>query len=306
MHNLIFCLTFVICTLTSVFTVNAQEEYAESQLPLFDSIAIEKLSGTSDTYVVQHPVINMVSIQKSSPKKGSYTVDQAGKDFLGDISSLFLGGIIFMSSSTDKDYVFNASIDCMHQWLIWEIEMFCTGELHKEKHREKNMDGSVSVNTTKTKEMYWENGAIALLSEAGIPIGRFEVALYPGADSQFREQYPAAFDPLLNSNSIFYRNKYQEQIIKSQLVEYAVVGVLRNEPFMLISNRDSRKTWLYMKDRLAGIFQADFNDLPLGRKQYVIPYLLVNKGLDNQHLPDLIRLAMVSRYLTTTVNRRNY
>jgi hypothetical protein len=207
--------------------------------------------------------------------EGKYTTKDATKDFGADIVESFLGGFFQTTTSRDMNWLISGQIECEHDWLNWEIEMYCSGELHKEKVREENMDGSKSVNTVKTIVIDWDSGANAFIIENEKTIGQFFVISRPRRDSLFYNANKDVFDEhkyLLKSvyKNKYYSGKFYTKMLNYNLNEYAVVGKFRDEKFVLIANGVSRNMWFFINDNLVCVFQPDLDDFPIRKNDRII------------------------------------
>jgi hypothetical protein len=297
--------------LLSVISMSLKAQINTSNL---DSIPFTKSQKTSNLYEFNHPALSWGRIGYKKPVKvdeGKYTTKDAAKDFGADIVESFFGRFYQTSTSKDMNWLIRGQIECEHEWLNWDIEMYCSGELHKEKVREENMDGSKSVNTVQTAVIDWDSGVIAFITENEKTIGQLLVISRPRSDSLFYNANKDVFDEpktLLKSTykNKFYSRKYYTDALNRNLNEYAVVGKFRDEKFVLIANGVSRNMWFFIDDELVCVFQPDLDfrlPFPIRKNDRTEPYILVDGQVSDNELVDWYRLALVSKYLSETINK---
>jgi hypothetical protein len=90
-------------------------------------------------------------------------------------------------------------------------------------------------------------------------------------------------------------------------VDFAIIGRLRGNNFVLLYNGQLWQSWLLDPDRLRMIFDADIDDLPMtSKKDRLAPILKCNKPFSDLEKLDMMRMAMLSRYMSKTVNRDSF
>ena len=311
-RNLINLGTLLLMFSCAVISLSSKAQINTSYL---DSIPFTKSKKTYNLYEFNHPALAWARIGYKEPVKvdeGKYTTKDATKDFGADIVESFFGRFYQTSTSRDMNWLIRGQIECEHEWLNWDIEMYCSGELHKEKVREENMDGSKSVNTVQTAVIDWDSGVIAFITENEKTIGQLLVISRPRSDSLFYNANKDVFDEpktLLKSTykNKFYSRNYYTEALNHNLNEYAVVGKFRDEKFVLIANGVSRNMWFFIDDELVCVFQPDMDfslPFPIRKNDRTEPYILIDSQISEAQLVDWYRLALVSKYLSGTINKR--
>ena len=301
----------ILIFLMSVISLSLKAQINTSHL---DSIPFTKSKKTSNLYEFNHPALSWGRIGYKKPVKvdeGKYTKD-AAKDFGAYIAESFFGRFYETTTSRDMNWLIRGQIECEHEWLNWDIEMYCSGELHTEKVREENMDGSKSVNTVQTAVIDWDSVVNVFITENEKTIGQLLVISRPRSDSLFYNANKDVFDEpktLLKSTykNKFYSRKYYTDALNHNLNEYAVVGKFRNEKFVLIANGVSRNMWFFIDDELVCVFQPVLHDIrlriPIKKNDRTTPYILVDGQVTDNELVDWYRLALGSKYLSRTINK---
>ncbi|RLD20170.1 MAG: hypothetical protein DRI71_10745 [Bacteroidetes bacterium] len=292
--------------LLSVAVISSSAQINTSNL---DSIPFIKAKKMSNVYEFNHPALTWARF--SSPKaekvdQGRYTTKEAAKDFGADIAEAFFGGFWETTTSREMNWLITGQIVCEHDWLNWDIELYCSGELHKEKVREENMDGSKSVNTIKTIVVDWQGSVNGFLTENEKTIGQFLIISRPRSDSLFYNANKDVFNETKTILKSVYKNKYYTEALNRNLNEYAVVGKFRDERFVLIANGVSRNMWFFINDNLVCVFQPDLDDLLIRKKDRIMPYILVDGQVSDTELVDWYRLALVSKYLGRTIGKASF
>ena len=298
--------TVILIFVLSVISLASKAQINTSHL---DSIPFSKPRVFFRQYEFNHPVLKEVKISLPKIKKadkGNYSSKDAAKDFTADIAASIFGGVFTPTTSRELNWLIEGKIKCNHEWLNWDIELYCSGELHKEKVRVKNDDGSKSVQTIKTIILDWDSGATGFIIENEKSIGKFLVIRQPRWDSLFYKANKDVFDEpkvLLKSAN---KNKFYNSLLNNNLPEYAVVGMFRDEKFVLIANGVSRNMWFFINDKLVCVFQPDLDNLSIRKKDRIMPYILVDGQVSDAELVDWFRLALVSKYLSTAIGRDSY
>jgi hypothetical protein len=275
----------------------------------FDSIPFSKPKRFFKIYEFNHPVLNKTSIsskQLKRAKNNKYSTKEAAKDLAGDFTVALFGGFIEVASSKGVEWLMSGTIHCNNEWLNWDIETYCRGELYKEKIREENMDGSKSVTTIKNVTMDWAGGASTFIIENEKAIGEFMLIRRPRNDILFYEANRDVFDEPKVLLKSAYKNIYYTNVLNRNLTEYALVGSFRNENFVLIANGRTRKMWFFVNNRLVCLFQPDLDDLEIRKKDRIMPYILIDSQITDSQLVDWFRLALVSKYLSTTIGKNSF
>jgi hypothetical protein len=287
--------------LLSVISMSLEAQINTSNL---DSIPFTKAKKMSNLYEFKHPALPWARISQSTTKKvdkGEYKGRDAAKDFGADIAESLFGGFLNTSTSREMNWLIRGQIESEHEWLSWDVEIYCSGELHKEKVKVKDTDGSTSVSTTKTIIIDWESGASGFIMENEKTISQFIVIRRPRYDSLFYKANKDVFDEPKTSLKSVYKNEFYTTALNLDLNEYAVVGKFRDEKFVLIANGVSRNMWFFINDELVCVFQPDLDELMIRKKDRIMPYILVDSEVSEAELVDWYRLALASKYLSKAI-----
>ena len=75
----------------------------------------------------------------------------------------------------------------------------------------------------------------------------------------------------------------------------------------MLYNSELWQSWLFDQDRLKMIFDADIDDYPrIAKKDRLVPSMKCNQPYTIMQKFDMMRMAMMSRYLSTTLSRSTY
>lgn len=232
--------------------------------------------------------------------KGSYNTQDALEDIGADIAASLVGGFLNITTGREMNWLIRGEIVCPSKLLNWNIEIYGYGELFKEKERVKDMEGNSSVTTHKYARIYWDEGASGFIIENEKTIGQFLVFTRPRDDSLFYNENKDVFDlPKIQLVSAY--SKHYNEDLNQNITEYAVVGKFREEEFALIANGETRNMWFFINNNLVCVFQPDLDELGIRKKDRIKPYILIDGRVTNNELVDWFRLAMVSKYLSTTI-----
>jgi hypothetical protein len=107
---------------------------------------------------------------------------------------------------------------------------------------------------------------------------------------------------------------YREGDIEKYYNDYGVIGEFRKEPFVIVFNGDLGKSWFYMENDLKMIFYNDLDDFFTSWQETIFskknptptPYIHFIKPYSTMEKFDMMRLAMVSRYLTKITSKGKY
>jgi hypothetical protein len=221
---------------------------------------------------------------------------------VGNFSLTLITGFGF-NSSADGYWKVSGTIQCNDTLPYWSVFLYCGGRIDKTRERVKDEDGSWSVETQKTNYFFWNEDAGGIIIEGLDTIGNFFINMDPAKNELF--------------------NKWSANILSQQKVEsgtgsgstaipiiynatgkdYEVSGKFRNTNFTLIQNGNNRKVWIFIDNLLVGVFQGDI-DYPGVKKKYRnSPFILVENDTIVVKKRDIIRLAVMSRYLNNYLSR---
>lgn len=292
----------IIILLLSVIVISVNAQINTSN---FDSIplSIKNSWDIFQQYEFNHAVLPQVRI--SLPKarmvdKGSYNTRNAAKDFGADIAANILGGSLNLSTGREMNWLIRGKIVCPNKLLNWDIEIYGYGELVKIKERVQDIEGNKSVTTHKYARIYWDEGASGFLMENEKTIGQFLVFTRPRDDSLFYNANRDVFD-LPKTLLVSAYNKHYNDDLNQNIPEYAVVGKFREEEFVLIANGETRNMWFFINNKLVCVFQPDLDELGFRKKDRIEPYILIDEKVTEDELVDWYRLALVSKYFSTTI-----
>lgn len=294
---------FHLIVFSTLFIVD-QPLFAQESFGEFDQVFISKPKISKFLYEIQDPKIAAITIKdkktKRSPVSSGEVLGDAGRGAL----ALFAGGLFTFGSSTDVFWNVRGELICNNEEMNWEVSLFCPGVLEKNKQRVSNDDGSYSVDTEKMAYLNWHKESTGIILEKGDTIGRFIIIMDPRTNplvsqwniAPYRDQ-PSRYNPEV-------KKIFGMSFNTNLSVDFGIIGKLRGQNFVLLYNGDLWQSWLFDQDRLRMIFDADIDDLPMiTKKDRLVPLLKLNQPFTDIEKHDLIRLAMVSRFMAKNVNQ---
>jgi hypothetical protein len=257
----------------------------------FDSLAISKTKKTK--YRLAHPVLTSMQLKTKTPKRSSYTLNQAVGDGIGKLFTAILPGL---TSSEEMNWELQHEIETNIDNLSWKLKMYCPGELEKTTERVRNSDGSKSVNVERQAILFWERGSSAILLEKEDTIGSFMVSVNPG-DSLFRKTSDLFPVP---STAVSRESRWQQGPAPK---DFVLAGMFRNEPLQIFFDARSLKAWIYRNQKLQAVFQSDVIETGKPSLRRTAPlHLLSRPGVSEKELTDCLLLAGLSQLVATSVN----
>lgn len=272
----------------------------------FDSMKISKPKTSKFLYKFNDPVLSSITIKSSSPKRSKVSSGEVLGSVGRSAAALFSG--ISFSSTKEVFWNLKGKLVSNNENLSWEVNLYCPGILEKNKERVKNEDGGYSVETDKVAHLNWHEEATGIILENGDTIAKFIIIMDPRTnplvskwnEAPYRQRH-ARYNPPPQ------KNRWYMPSFSYLSVDYAIVGRLRGEGFVLLNNGELWQSWLFDQDRLKMIFDADIDDYPkIEKKDRLVPSMKCNLPFTIMEKFDMIRMAMMSRYLSTTLSRSTY
>jgi hypothetical protein len=203
------------------------------------------------------------------------------------------------TTSTDVNWKISGIVSCNDSLPDWEINLFCEGNVRKERERVKNDDGSWLVERNVINEFYWDKDASGVLIENNDTIGFFSIVLNP-RENEFFKSFP---DEVFTHRDTTGKKKFRISVSWKPAagIDFGIIGNIRGKNFTQIGNGTERKLWVYVEDRLGGMLQMDINSPGIAKKYRIQPYILVNSDLTDQKRNDLYRLAVAGRVVNLSI-----
>ncbi len=199
------------------------------------------------------------------------------------------------TTSTDVNWKISGIIACNDSLPDWTLNLYCPGNVRKERERVKNDDGSWSVERNVINEFYWDKDASGVIIEDADTIGFFSIVLNP-RDNEFFKSFP---DAVFSRPDTLSKKKFRITVSWKPTpgIDFGIIGTIRGRDFVQIGDGTARKLWIYSGDMLGGMLQMDINSPGIAKKYRIQPYMLVNRDLSAQDRSELFRLAVVGRIL---------
>ena len=120
-----------------------------------------------------------------------YKTDPIFKDIGNGILTALTG--IGFSTTTDVNWKVSGMINCNDTLPDWTVNLFCQGNIEKNRERIVNEDGSKSVETNVLNIFYWEKNASGILIESKDTIGFFSIIMNPCENKLIESWCPYVF-----------------------------------------------------------------------------------------------------------------
>jgi len=206
------------------------------------------------------------------------------------------------TSSHEVIWKVDGRIECNDALPEWDIKLFCEGNLIKDRERVRDSDGSLSVETNKTKVLFWDKNATGAILEGADTVGFLLIVMDPLQNSQLKPWAAEIFSQRNNQPLPASKNQWILNPNYYRDVDYGIVGIFRDKKLAIISNGSIFKTWIYMQNEFKCIFRADLDDNRISKKNRVMPYLLIDKNIPDTERRDLSRLAIMSRFINQVIS----
>jgi hypothetical protein len=264
----------------------------------FDTVAWVRVGVFSDKYRFAYPTEMEIKLQEKPADLVKYKASPVFGN-IGNTALTVLTGIGFVSSS-EVNWKLSAVIKCNDALPDWKIDLFCEGELEKDRERVRNDDGSWSVETVKTATYFWERNSTGIIMEGSDTIGFFKIVLNPEQDSTLAPYAKYFFLPSkeqteTNSSRI---TRIIEQYSLSR--DYGITGVFRGRSFAMISDGSEYLAWGLMDGHYSFKHLFDDGDSFTKSKARANPRVLISRDTDMYGRSDFFRLAMTNLFLTRT------
>ena len=272
-----------------------------------DSVFISKPKRNKLLYGFNDPILSSIVIKEKSMKRSSVS----SSEVLGNVGrgalALFAGPSFTFGSAKDVFWNLRAELESNNENLSWEINLYCPGVLEKNKQRVTNDDGSFSVDTEKTAYLNWHEESTGIILEHGDTIAKFIIIMDPSTNPLLSQWNEAPYRPQASRYKSPNQKVFGMTFSANFYVDFAIIGRLRGNNFVLLYNGQLWQSWFFDPDRLRMIFDADIDDLPMtSKKDRLAPILKCNKPFSDLEKLDMMRMAMLSRYMSKTVNRDSF
>jgi hypothetical protein len=222
------------------------------------------------------------------------------RDFGNEMLTLATG--FNFSSSNDVIWKVDGRIECNDALPEWNIILFCEGNLIKDRERVRDSDGSLSIETNKTKVLFWDKNATGSILEGADTVGFFLIIMDPRQNTLLKPWAAEIFSQRNDQPMPASKNQWILNPGYYRDVDYGIIGTLRDKKLAIISNGSIFKTWIYMQNEFKCIFRADLDDNRISKKDRVMPYLLIDKNIPDTERLDLLRLALMSRLVNKAMS----
>jgi len=261
----------------------------------FDTVFITKPSRDFCLYkVTDYNRVKEIQFQGKSPEIIHYNVNPVLRDIGGNVMTAITG--IGFGSSLAANWRVDGKIIGNDALPDWNVSLFCEGSLEKNRERVREDDGSWSVETEETCILYWDKNATGIIMEGADTVGFFLIRMNPREDTLLHTCSATAFPQQTNGKP--KKMKWSCSWIPVPGIDYGIIGIFRKEKFVIITDGTARKAWIFEDNALKCVFRHDLDKRGLLKKYLIKPCLLMDKNTSASERQDLLRLAIMSRYLS--------
>jgi len=293
-------LSVIICYFIS-FPISAQEELQD-----FVSVFITKPKKTKFQYAFNDQALKTIKIRDNNyverPKLPGDGLRDLGRNAVTEFAGSFLGSI---STATEVTCNPRGMLICNNTSLNWEVHLYCPGIMQTAREKE---DEGISVSSYTT--MWWKKEAIGIILDSGDTIGTFKIISEPRTDPRLSQWNDLPFR--LQAHRYKVPDKKRIGVSLENLADYyrdfGTIGDLRGEKFTLLFNGELNQSWLFMQDSLVMLFNEDIDDfsLYLNKDTRILPNILWKQPESISKKYDLMRMALVSRYLSKILSKGGF
>jgi len=291
-------LSIIICSLL----LFQAEGFSQNVASKGDKITINKPSKWKRNYVINAAGLTKVVIKKGKPKRTHSSFEELPPDLNLDYNASFGDGNIGIQWSRPDIFRLKSTLDCNSDALSWHTHLYCPGIMEKTRNFQKMEGGGRTITGGKNIYLYWNLHSNGFIIENQDTICCFIISMNSRSDSALipfsREVYSGSVSPLKSSS----KNRGYLERISSPVKEFGIYGTFRQKDFALLTNGLTYQSFIYLDKHPASVFQSDIDFQQMLKKaDRIQPYLLPGAEKDENTLQDLLRLALLSRYLTTTL-----
>ncbi|MBN1388200.1 MAG: hypothetical protein JW965_07120 [Bacteroidales bacterium] len=291
-----FCQLFLILTgilLTSFI-------HGQSGFINVDSIAVNKIKASFGSYQFSDNGENVIHLGTINTELVQYKTNPIFRDMGGGIMTALTG--IGFGSSTEVNWKTSGIIKSDDMTADWIVSLFCEGSIEKERERIENDDGSWSVEVIETYLYYWDENAGGIIIENDDTIGFFAIITNP-CENEMLKTWAVDIFPQSQVGKNKPKIRWEVFWRPSPGADYGIIGRLRDNDFAMIRNGTDRKVWIYVNNLFTCMFQSDLDYPGMAKKYRILPYLLINKNIPGEDRPDLYRLSIMSRIISSALSR---
>lgn len=255
------------------------------------NIPLYKFYFNGDKEIQYGQIISELVHYKSSP---------IFKDIGNGILTALTG--IGFSTTTDVSWRISGAIKCNDMLPDWNVNLFCEGNIEKNRERIVNDDGSKSVETNEINIFHWEKNANGIIIENNDTIGFFSIIINPCENSVLNPWCRDIFQEYQQGKS--NKSKIRMDVFwrPSPGTDYGIIGKFHNTDFILLRNGINRKTLIIIDNIQRSMFQSDLNYIGISKKYRIQPYFLMDPDISDQAGSEIFRLAMVGKILDVSID----
>lgn len=272
---------------------------AQDPIEHFEFVSIKKPNRNKLVYKFRDEALQTISIRVSYKLQSKQNTEPGD----GSPSSSDFLQAFFSTSPTSVEVVCNpiGNIICNKSNLSWEVPVFCPGIMQTVEDTIVRGHALRSFTT-----MNWKEGTNGFILEKEDTIGYFTIISDPRTNQKVR-----AFNEIVFSSGAPMEPEVEEKIVMKKrtdiYVDYGIIGGFRGEQFVLLFNGALGQAWLFGTTELRMVFYSDIDDFnKVKKKQRLTPSLEWNTPGTDPEKHDLMRIAIMSRYLSNILTKGYY
>lgn len=260
--------------------------------PAFDTIRLERSDNNAGfNYVVSNFTAKEIGYHKSKFEKTKGCHFPVGKEISRGLFTLVTG--VSTDATMELDWLMTGIIRTDNQLLNWKIDIYCPGSITKTTERVRNPDGSVSNETYKDMQFYWEQSLGLIICQSDT-IGSFVVVMDPRHVHELDKWTSIIFaPPTENGNKM---TKERKNRIINDLDDFALWGDLYGKEMMVFYHGEKNQLYLFAETELSGLLQADLRNSLIRKKNRIKPSLMVKNNLSQQTQSEVLLLSMLGQW----------
>jgi hypothetical protein len=267
----------------------------QNGLTEFDTVTVVRPNIKENLYVIADSCTREIQFGSMKTELVPYKTKFRFKDWAFNL------GLVH-SSSTDVSWKKSSIIKSNDMLPEWMVSLFCEGYTQENRTVVKDLNnGSRSEEYTQLDRYLWEKDAGGILTENSDTIGLFSIRMNPREDTLLK-LWTADIFPEQSSQNTGSKVKLSVSWKPVDGADFAITGKFRDKDFTLIRNGSDRKVYIYFMKHLICMFQSDVDFPGIAKKYRIKPYLLINRNIPEINKRDLFRLAIVSRYISMSVD----
>ncbi len=263
---------------------------AQEMISVMDTIKFTQTNYSPIELTLSDTLINLMSLENATAKQMNDVHFKTGGNMLRGMITLATG--FGIGDAKDVDWYLTSDIQTNNPELDWKMDVYCPGNVEKQRSRVKNENGSYSLETYYVNTFLWNKGALGFIIEKNDTIGWHYVHREPRTDTAVQKWARQVYPPDQEYSLVNYQ-------------EFALLGEFTGKESSIYYNSISDRIYIFSDQGLKGIFQCQppppQNLFKKKKRIPPQPYLLADNSLTAWERIDLLRLAMVGLRMKSAI-----